>query len=396
MNSRKLIDIVSISIVSAFVFLGVYIVSPMLHQYATVFNIPVALTGWAISSYALARVTADLPAGMFSDKYGRKKAMILGLTTITLSSLIAALAPNYPVFILARALGGLGSSLYITGAISCLAEMSQGGERGKIMSMYSSMVFVGMATGPVITGFIAANYGIQAPFYVYTLLTGVGILVTIPLNETSQKDVQKSTLPWSDLKEVFSNRSFVLVNFSVLALFFLRSSVRSTLLPLYASINLGLGEEQIGFLITISMITTGVLTFPAGWLSDRLGRRIPIMASTFSCALLSLLIPLQANMESLITLSAAYGFATGLQGSISAWPADVAPPDKMGTAMGAYRFLGDLGFFLGPITVTYLSDYFNPNAITFETFLVPVLIVTIAGILLLKAEDPTGKFRFQR
>lgn len=396
MNSRKLIDIVSISIVSSFVFLGVYIVSPMLHQYAEVFNIPVSLTGWAISSYAIGRVMADLPAGIFSDKYGRKKAMILGLATITFSSIIAGSAPNYLVLLVARAIGGLGSALYITGAISRLSEISQGGERGKILSMYSSMVFIGMAIGPAITGYIAANYGIQAPFYAYTLLTSVGILVTIPLNETSQNSMQKSTLRWGDLKEVFSNRSFILVNFSVLALFFLRSSVRSTLLPLYASINLGLSGAQIGVLITISMITTGVLTFPAGLLSDRVGRRIPIMASTFSCALLSLFIPFQVSMESLIILVFAYGFATGLQGAISAWPADVAPSDKMGTAMGAYRFLGDLGFFLGPITVTYLSDYFRPDVITFESFLIPVLIVTIAGILLLKAEDPAGKFKFQR
>lgn len=396
MNSRKLIDIVSISIVSAFVFSGVYLVSPMLYQYTTVFNIPVALTGWAISSYAMARVIVDLPAGMFSDKYGRKKAMILGLTIITLSSIIAGFAPNYSVLIFARVLGGLGSSLYITSAISCLAGMSQGGERGKTMSMYSSMVFIGMATGPTITGFVAANYGIQTPFYVYALLTGVGILATIPLSETSQDDMQKRTLRWGDLKILFSNRSFVLVNFSVLSLFFLRSSVRSTLLPLYATINLGLSENQIGVLLSISMVTTGVLTFPAGLLSDRLGRRIPIMASTFSCAFLSLFIPFLANMESLIILVFAYGFATGLQGAISAWPADVAPSDKMGTAMGAYRFLGDLGFFLGPITVTYLSDYFTPDVITFESFLIPVLIVTIAGILLLKAEDPAGKFKFQR
>jgi len=177
----------------------------------------------------------------------------------------------------------------------------------------------------------------------------------------------------------------------VFALFFLRSSVRSTLLPLYASINLGLGEDQIGLLMTVAMITTGLSSFPSGWLSDSVGRKIPIMTCIFSSAFLVLLIPFQSSMGYLLVFMVAYGFAAGLQGSISAWPADVAPSDRMGTAMGVYRFIGDLGFFLGPITVTYASDYFNPNLITFQPFLIPSILATIAGVVLFKANDQSEK-----
>ncbi|MDH5770716.1 MAG: MFS transporter [Candidatus Bathyarchaeota archaeon] len=383
--------VINLSVVSALVFLGVNVVSPILPQYAMTFNVPVALTGWAISSYALARVLADLPAGMFSDKYGRKKVMVTGLAIVTVSSVVAGLAPTYLVLILARALGGLGSALYVTCATSWLAYISHGPNRGKMMSMYSTMVFMGMSAGPAVGGFVAAYYGIQAPFYVYALLTAVGVVATIPLREISGNDVQTRSLRWSDLKTVFSSRSFILVNFSVFALFFLMSSVRSTLIPLYASINLGLGEDQIGLLMTVTMIATGLLSFPSGWLSDRVGRKIPIMTCIFSSAFLVLLVPFQSDMKSLLTFMVAYGFATGLQGSISAWPADVASPDKMGTAMGVYRLIGDLGFFLGPITVTYASDYFNPNLITFQPFLIPSIIATVAGIILIKADDPSRR-----
>ena len=391
MNERWVV-VLNLSVVSAFVFSGVNVVSPILPQYAMTFNVPVALTGWAISSYAMARVVTDLPAGMFSDKYGRKKVMVTGLTTVTFSSIVAGLAPTYLVLILARALGGLGSALYITSATSWLAQISHGSGRGKMMSTHSSMIFMGMAAGPAVGGFTAAYGGIQAPFYVYALLTAVGVVATIPLHEPILgNDSHARRLLWSDLKTVFSNRSFILVSFSVFALYFLRSGVRSTLLPLYASINLGLGEDQIGLLMTAAMIATGLLSFPSGWLSDRIGRKIPIMTCIFSSALIVLLVPFQNSMKSLLMFMVAYGFATGLQGSISAWPADVAPSDKMGTAMGVYRFIGDLGFFLGPITVTYVSDYFNPNLITFQPFVISSIIATVAGIILIKAKDPSRK-----
>lgn len=356
------------------------------------FNVPLALAGWAISSYALARVATDLLAGMISDKYNRKKIMICSLAVIASSSAVAGSASTYAVLIIARALSGVGSAFYIASATSWLAHISYGRDRGKMMSAYSSTIFMGMAAGPAVGGIIAAYYGIQAPFYVYALLTAAGIVATIPLHEpVLENNIHTRSLQWSHLRTVFSNHSFILVNFSVFALFFLRSGVRTTLLPLYASINLGLSVDQIGLLMTVAMITTGLLAFPAGWVSDRIGRKIPIMTCIFCSAFLVLIIPFQSDFKSLLTFMIAYGLATGLQGSLSAWPADVASSEKIGTAMGVYRFIGDLGFFFGPITVTYLSDYVNPNEITLQSFLIPSIIAIIAGMALIKADDPSRK-----
>jgi MFS family permease len=393
MHLNKLwLTAVNLSVVSAFVFLGVSVVSPILPQYARAFNVSVALTGWAISAYALARVLTDLPAGLFSDKFGSKKVMLSGLAFIAIFSVVAGLAPTYSVLILARVASGVGSGLYVISATSLLARLSQGRDRGKMMGMYSSMIFMGMAAGPAIGGFVAAYFGISAPFYVYALLVVIGIAFTIPLYEPSnQNSVTVEGLNWQNVKSIMSNCSFILVNFAVLALFFLRSGVRSTLLPLYASINLGLTEAQIGLLMSIAIITTALSSFPSGWLSDRVGRKLPVMACTFSSAFLMVLVPFQNSIGQLALFMAAYGFATGLQGSLSAWPADVAPSDRIGAAMGVYRFIADLGFFLGPITVTYVNDYFNPNLIAAQSFIIPSALAIIAGIGLIKAEDPSGK-----
>jgi len=116
--NERWVTIINLSVVSAFVFLGANVISPVLPQYAITFNVPIAMTGWAISSFAMARVVTDLPAGMLSEKSGRKKVMITGLATIAFSSVVAGLAPTYFVLILARALSGLGSALYVTSSLS--------------------------------------------------------------------------------------------------------------------------------------------------------------------------------------------------------------------------------------------------------------------------------------
>lgn len=106
--------VINLSTVSAFVFLGMNVISPILPQYALTFNVPVALTGWVVSSFALARILTDLPAGIMDVKLGGKKVMIAGLVIVVLSSLAAAMSPSYLILISARLLSGMGSAFYVT------------------------------------------------------------------------------------------------------------------------------------------------------------------------------------------------------------------------------------------------------------------------------------------
>ena len=88
---QRLFTILNLSVVSGCVILGVSIISPVLPQYALSFSVPVALVGWAVSAFALARVVMDIPAGLLADHFGKKKIMILGLVLIILSSIGAGL-----------------------------------------------------------------------------------------------------------------------------------------------------------------------------------------------------------------------------------------------------------------------------------------------------------------
>jgi DHA1 family multidrug resistance protein-like MFS transporter len=394
---RQLLVILNLSLVSSFVILGLNIISPILPQYALSFSIPVALVGWAVSAFALARVVIDIPAGFLADRFGRKRNMVLGLVLIILSSIVAGTASNYGWLISARIVEGIGSALYITSSTTWVAQVTAGESRGRYMSLYSGLIFAGTAFGPAIGGYTAVHFHhLSAPFFAYAVFAFVGLMATLPLKETA--DSSQAAGPRVRLKDVpniLLNGPFMLVNCSVLALFFLRADVRSTLVPLYASFNLGLSEDTIGIVLTVAAIVTSACTFPSGWLSDKVGRKRPIMACLFLSAIAVLLVPLQGNLAGLMGVMAFYGLATGLQGSIAAWPADVAPKDKLGTAMGVYRVMGDIGMVVGPITATYVAGYTGHSTITFMPFLIPALLCFVVGVLMIWAKDPAAKKHFE-
>ena len=389
---QRLFVILNLSLVSGLVILGVSIISPVLPQYALSFSIPVALIGWAISAFALARLVMDIPAGFLADRFGRKRNMIFGLVLIILSAIASGTADSYAWLISARVVGGIGSALYMTSATTWVVQVTAGKARGRYMSLDTGLVLAGTAFGPTIGGYTAAHFGLSAPFFAWAALGIAGLIATIPLKEPADSSqAEPSKMRMKDVLSVLSNRSFMLVNCAVLALFFLRIGVRSTLVPLYASLNLGLSEERIGILLTVAAVATALITFPSGWLSDRVGRKRPMMACLFLSGIAVLLIPSQESLAGLTGIIAFYGLATGLQGSIAAWPADVAPKGRLGTAMGVYRVMADIGMVLGPITATYVADYTGDLTVTFMPFLAPALLSFVVGVLVIWAKDPARR-----
>jgi len=389
---QRLFVILNLSLVSGCVIMGVTIISPVLPQYAPLFSIPVALVGWAISAFALARVVTDIPAGFLADRFGRKNIMILGLVLVILSATGAGLADTYAWLIFARVVGGAGSALYMTAGITWVAQASAGKARGRYMSVYQGLLLAGTVFGPPIGGYTAARFGLSAPFFTWAALGVASLIATIPLKEPADSSqANRSEMRIKDVLGVLSNHPFMLVNCAVLALFFLRLGVQSTLVPLYADLNLGLSEDRIGLLLMVAAVATAASTFPAGWLSDRVGRKRPVMACLFLTGIAVLLIPSQESVAGLMGIMAFYGLATGLQGSIAAWPADVASKDKLGISMGVYRVMMDMGMVLGPITATYIAGYTGDQTVTFTPFLVPALVVFVVGVLMIWAKDPARR-----
>ena len=276
----NVLAVLNLSLVTLLVLLGLSMVSPILPTYAESFQVSYTLVGFVVSSFAITRMVLDMPAGLLSRRFDKKKIMISGLLILSTSSVVAGLAPNYITLVIARMIEGAGSALYVTAATVFLAQISGEEKRGQWMSLYMGMLLLGAIFGPTFGGVLADLYDIRAPFFAYAIMTGLAIIPTLTLPKLANSGNVSSPLKIRelarDMRQVLSSPSFLLVSFTVFTMFFLRTGVRSTLVPLFAANNLGFDSSAIGLILTIGGITTAFAIVPMGSISDRIGRKIPL------------------------------------------------------------------------------------------------------------------------
>ncbi|MDF1539211.1 MAG: MFS transporter [Candidatus Thorarchaeota archaeon] len=399
-HEGSFLAVVNLSLVTFLVLLGLSMVAPILPSYAESFQVSYTLVGFVISSFAVTRVIFDMPAGLLSRRFDKKKIMILGLVLISTSSVLAGFAPNYITLVIARMIEGAGSALYVTTATVFLARISGKEKRGQWMSLYMGLLLLGSIFGPTFGGLIADAYDMSAPFFAYAIITGLGVIPTLTLPKLSNSTHSTSPLEpgevLRDMRQVLSNPSFLLVTFAVFTMFLLRTGVRSTLVPLFAANNLGLNASAIGFVLTIGGITTALTIVPMGGISDKIGRKIPLALCLVLTAVVTLLIPYSIDLLTLSVVIAIYGAVIGLSGPSAAYVTDVSPEGKLEISMGLYRMISDLGFVVGPLLLGFLADIIatpvvgesHSGLIGIIPFAVASVILIVAFFVLLKAEDP--------
>jgi MFS family permease len=396
----SVIAVLNLSLVTFLILLGLSMVSPILPTYAESFQVSYTLVGFVVSSFAVTRMVLDIPAGLLSRRFDKKRIMISGLLLLSVSSILAGTAPNYITLVIARMIEGAGSALYVTTATVFLAQISGEEKRGQWMSLYMGMLLLGAIFGPTFGGILADTYDVRAPFFAYAVITGLAILPTLTLpklansaNSTSPLEVRGIL---RDMREVLSNRSFLLVTFAVFTMFFLRTGVRSTLVPLFAANNLGMDSGTIGLILTIGGITTALTITPMGSISDRIGRKIPLALCLILTAGITVLFPFSTDLLTLSIIMAIYGAVIGLQGPSAAYVTDVSPQDKLEISMGLYRMISDFGFVMGPLLLGFLADITatpvpgatHSGLIGVFPFIVASIILVAAFFVLLQADDP--------
>ncbi len=396
----SVLTVLNLSLVTFLVLLGLSMVAPILPAYAESFQVSYTLVGFVVASFALTRMMLDIPAGLLSRRLDKKLIMITGLILISTSSILAGFAPNYTILIIARMIEGAGSALYVTTATVFLAQISGEEKRGQWMSLYMGMLLLGAIFGPTFGGILADMYDMRAPFFAYAIVTGLGVIPTLILpklnnsgNVTQNMGVRGIL---SDMRQVLSSPSFLLVTFAIFALFFLRTGVRTTLVPLFAANNLGLNSIDIGLILTFGAIATTLTIVPMGSISDRIGRKRPLAVCLVLTAVVTLLIHFSTGMLTLSISIIAYGAVIGLSGPGAAYVTDLSPPDKLEISMGVYRMISDLGFVVGPLLLGYVADITatpvpgasHSGLIDIIPFVVATSILIVAFVVLMKAKDP--------
>jgi MFS transporter, DHA1 family, multidrug resistance protein len=351
--------------------LGFGSVVPVLALYARSFGVRQWAIGAAIGIYGLARFLVAVPAGRLADRAGRRATLALGGLVTAAGNLVCAYAPVYAVFVAGRFVAGAGAALVLTGGLIVLADISTPAHRGRTMAVYQGVFAFAVGVGPVPGGLLAERFGLPAPFLVYAVAGAVAALVAwFQIPET--RELRDGTGPGAvaplppfgvQVRMLTGRIGFLLVSLVSFVNAVARTGGLFNVIPVMARDRLGLTTDQIGLGLGLASLAGLGLTYPAGMLVDRYGRKAVIVPATLVSGASLVVFLLAPSYAWFLAACVVWSVAISVGGAApAAYAADVAPAGMQATAMSTYRMLSDVGYVVGPVALGLITDLFDVDA----------------------------------
>src|SRR5437868_12742137 len=134
---------------------------------------------WIVDAYTLVFAALILAAGSLSDRVGRKGVLLLGLGVFGVGSLGGALSTSSSQLIAARAFMGIGAAGIFPSTLSLIANaFTERAERAKAIGLWGATTGIGVATGPIVGGWLLENFWWGSVFvFMVPLAAAVAALV---------------------------------------------------------------------------------------------------------------------------------------------------------------------------------------------------------------------------
>lgn len=170
------------------------------------------------------------------------------------------------------------------------------------------------------------------------------------------------------------------------------SEIIHSLLPLFMTVTLGLSVAMVGLIDGIAEATANIVKVFSGYISDRVGRRKPLIFFGYGLGALSKpLFPIADGLLPILVARFSDRIGKGLRGAPrDALIADVTPPEIRGRAFGLRQSLDTVGAFVGPVLAIILMLVFaNDMRMVFWVATIPALVAVICVIFWV--EDGVGE-----
>ena len=344
--------------------LGFGAVIPVLPLYAQSFDVPQVAIGATIAVYGLARFLVAVPTGQMADRFGRRSALAIGGALSAFGNLWSALAGSYAELVLARFVSGAGAGVVITAGLIVLADITRASTRGRTLAVYQGVFLFAVGIGPLPGGYLAEQFGLEAPFLVYGVAGAIaaaiawfGVAETRGMVDDGREETSTAQPFRRQLLTLVRNAGFLLVCLISLTGAAARTGALFSIVPVIARDRLGLDPSDIGFGLALGSIIGLAVTYPAGALVDRYGRKAVIVPATILTSLSMLMFSLAPAYAWFIVACVIWGGASAASAAApAAYAADSAPPGLNAAAMSSYRTLSDVGYVVGPILLGWLGD----------------------------------------
>jgi EmrB/QacA subfamily drug resistance transporter len=136
---------------------------------------------WVVNAYILVFAGLLLVAGSLSDRFGRRRVLIIGLALFGVGSALAPFISDATQLIALRAFMGLGAALTMPSTLSIISDVFEEHERPKAIAAWGSVSGLGIVAGPLIGGWLIEHYHWTSVFLVNVPFVVLGILATLAI-----------------------------------------------------------------------------------------------------------------------------------------------------------------------------------------------------------------------
>lgn len=333
-----------------------------------------------IVSFGFVKGVLNFVAGRLSDRLGRRKILLWGWAAALPIPFMILYAPSWNWIVAANVLLGVNQGFAWSMTVTSKIDITHARERGLATGFNEFAGYSGVAVAAIVTGYLAADFDPRWSLFVFGLTVALVALVTayffiqetLPWAqaEAAQRRAEGTAAPGAGIPDDFPERPslgqiFALVTyrhrtFSALSQAGCVEKFVDALVwaffPVYL-IDRGLSIVETGWVVGTYGLVWGASQLWTGPLSDRIGRKIPIVLGMWICGagIAATLLGEGMVYWSVTAAVAGVGMAL-LYPTLIAAIGDISHPAWRGSSLGVYRFWRDLGYGIGALSIGLIAD----------------------------------------
>lgn len=324
-------------------------------------GISAVLTGVVLMTYTVSGMPSMVLGGMFADRFGRRIVLLSSLGLMSVTMFMYFFAYDFETLVILALVDSFVGSMYMPAANAMIADMIPAPERPRAYSTLRIAWNVGIVFGPVLGGVIVAAYSIQLLFVFGALILACAfVLNLLYIKETKPKDHKGGLITFRAVLNVSKDRRFFLLC-SLSGIFWFFFSQWMSVMPAYASSELGIADYSFGALFAVSALMTVLFQLWVTSKTVKFSRSSVLVTGQIIASVGFALIFFASDFYSLLACIVVITVGEIIYMSIIATIiADLAPENKRGLYMGFSGFVqtfgSGIGFLFGMSLLAALSD----------------------------------------
>jgi DHA1 family multidrug resistance protein-like MFS transporter len=342
--------------------------SPVLPLFATHLGATASWVGIVAAVSTLSGVAFSIPAGVLSDRFGRKTMLIAAGVVFASAPLFYLFAKEIWQLAAVRFYHGLATAIFMPVAMAFVSDLHEDAKGAKLGWFSTATLmgrFIAPLTGGALLGFFGSTRDISfTMIYSACLMSGVFALfisAKVPAVESRPRTFRGWKHQMTGLTQLASSRPLLALGTVEASILFMYGTIE-VFLPLYA-LSQGTGTFQVGVCLSAQVIVLAATKPIMGKLSDRYGRSGQIIWGALLGVVATASMAGGASFTLLLILSVLIGLSLSVVTSAtSAAVADISRCEMRGSAMGIFGTIMDVGHSAGPIVSGVVASFLGFKA----------------------------------